>query len=211
LYSNIIASSLDYFSSLLIEIGYQAGQHELFGHNLSNIIVKEIQNKSKELHSKVKVNTKQAKREKKKLETSYFKLEKIKLKYQKTFYDWKESDRQYQIADQDGTISRNEILKMKLLSEAKLNQYEYFAAEYREMLDKTNLEQREYFDSHLPELMNSLQEVDRVRVEFVKGVLEKCMVGESEMVNIINKWREGVEEAIAGISVEKDQEMVVQR
>ena len=100
---------------------------------------------------------------------------------------------------------------MKLLSEAKLNQYEYFAAEYRKMLDKTNDEQREYFDSHLPEVMNSLQEVDRERVEFVKGVLEKCMVGESEMVNIINKCREGVEEAIACISVEKDQEMVVQR
>ena len=199
------------FSFILIETGYQAGQHELFADSLSNIIVKEIQNKSKEVHSKVKDNTKHAKREKKKLDASYFNLEKIKLKYQKSFQDWKASDRNYQIADQEGTISRNEILRMKLHSEAKLNQYEDFAAEYRERLDKTNDEQREYFDTYLPEVMNRLQEVDRERVEFVRKMLENCLVGEMEMVNIINKCREGVEQAIACISVEKDQEMLVQR
>ena len=64
---------------ILIETGYQAGQHELFAEKLSNNIVKEIQNKSKEVHAKVKDNTKHAKREKGKLDTSYFNLEKIKL------------------------------------------------------------------------------------------------------------------------------------
>ena len=102
------ASSHDKFRTLLIETGYQAGQHELFAENLSNNILKEIQNKSKEVHATVKDNTKHAKREKGKLETSYFNLEKTKLKYQKSFQDWKESDRNYQLADQDGTISRND-------------------------------------------------------------------------------------------------------
>jgi light-regulated signal transduction histidine kinase (bacteriophytochrome) len=178
---------------------------------MSNYILKEIQNKSKEIHATVKENTKHAKREKGKLETSHFILEKIKLRYQKSFQDWKESDRNYQLADQDGTISRNEILKRKLFSEAKLKQYEDFAVEYHERLDKTNDEQREYFDSTLPEVMNSLQEVDRERVDFVRKVLHKCLAGEREMVNIINKCREGIEEAIATISFEKDQEIVVQR
>ena len=100
---------------------------------------------------------------------------------------------------------------MKLHAEAKLKQYEDNAAEYRERLDNTNDEQREYFDSTLPEVMNSLQEVDRERVEFVRKVLDKCLAGEREMVNIVNKCREGVEEAIAKISVEKDQDIVVQR
>ena len=114
------ACSFDFFRAILIETGYQAGQHELFAENLSNNILKEIQNKSKEVHATVKDNTKHAKREKGKLETSYLNLEKTKLKYQKSFQDWKESDRNYQLADQDGTISRNEILKMKLYSEANL-------------------------------------------------------------------------------------------
>ena len=156
---------------------------------MSNIIVNEIQNKSKEVHAKVKENIKHAKREKGKLDTSYFNLEKIKLKYQKSFHDWKESEKHYQTAEQDGTISRDEILKMKLYSEAKLKQYEDYAAEYCLRLDKTNDEQREYFDSHLPEVMNSLQEVDRERVEFVRKVLEKCLAGEREIVNIVNKCR----------------------
>ena len=60
-------------------------------------------------------------------------------------------------------------------------------------------------------LMNSLQEVDRERVEFVRKVSEKCLAGEREIVNIVNKCGEDVEEALANISVEKDQDIVVQR
>ena len=52
------ASSLDNFRAILTETGYQAGQHELFAENLSNNILKEIQNKSKEVHATVKENTK---------------------------------------------------------------------------------------------------------------------------------------------------------
>ena len=119
--------------------------------------------------------------------------------------------RNYQTAEQDGTNSRDEILKMKLYSKGKQQQYEDYAAEYRERLDKTNDEQREFFDYHLPEVMNSLQEVDRERVEFVRKVSEKCLAGEREIVNIVNKCGEDVEEALANISVEKDQDIVVQR
>ena len=149
------------------ETGFQAGQHELLAEYLSNEIVKEIQDKSREIQTNVKNNTKKMKREKRKLVTSYFKLEKSKLKYQKSFQDWKEADRNYEKADNDGTIARNEILKMKMYSEVKLKEYEDFSAKYQEVIDRTNDDQIEYFDSQLPDLMNTLQMVDKERTEFV--------------------------------------------
>ena len=76
------------------------------------------------------------------------------------------------------------------------------------ILEKIKLK---YFDSTLPEVINRLQEVERERVEFVRKVLEKCLAGEREIVNIVNKCREDVEEARANLSVEKDHVTVVQR
>ena len=195
----------------MVETGYQAGQHELLAEHVTKVIVKEIQNKSAEVHKKVKDNSKHAKKEKEKMDTSYFKLEKAKLKYQKRFHDWQESDRNYQIADQDGKLSRNEILKMKHQTQAKQKQYEDSRAEYIDRLDKTNVEQREYFDCLLPGVLNSLQDLDKERVEFVRRVLERCLAGEREMVDMVNKCRDGVENAIASIDVERDQDIVVER
>ena len=159
----------------MVETGYQAGQHELLAEHMVNVVAKEIQDKSKEVHAKMKNNTKQVKREKKKLNSSYFNLEKAKLKYQKGFQDWKESDKNYQIADEDGTISRNEILKMKLYAEVKLKEYEEYTYTYQEQLQKTNDEQRDYFASHLPRVINTFQEVDRERKEFVTKVFENLL------------------------------------
>merc|ERR1719495_1915047 len=54
------------FRTILVETGYQAGQHELLAEYLANDLVKEIQEKSKEVHAKVKSNTKDVKKKKKK-------------------------------------------------------------------------------------------------------------------------------------------------
>ena len=70
-----------------METGYQAGQHELFAEDVTKVIVKEIHHKSSEFHKKIKENSKHAKIEKEKMDSSYLKLEKAKLKYQKRFHD----------------------------------------------------------------------------------------------------------------------------
>ena len=193
------------------ETGYQAGQYELLAEHVTKVMVKEIQNKSSEFHKKIKENYKHAKMEKEKMDASYVNLEKAKLKYQKRFHDWNESERTYKKAEQDGKISRNEVLRMKDVSESKEAQYQASSLSYRKQMEKTNNEQREYFDCLLPGVLISLQEVDKERGEYVRRVLEMCMVREREMVEMVNKCREGMDEAIASIDVERDQVIVVER
>ena len=194
-----------------METGYQAGQHELLAEHVTKVTVKEIHHKSSEFHKKIRENSKHARIEKEKMDSSYLKLEKAKLKYQKSFQDWKESERTSQKADKDGKISRNEVLRMKDVSEAKDAQYQASSVSYRKQMEKTNTEQRVYFDCLLPGVLISLQEVDKERVEYVRRMLEMCMVSEREMVEMVNKCREGMDEAIASIDVEKDQDIVVER
>ena len=194
-----------------METGYQAGQHELLAEHVTKVTVKEIHHKSSEFHKKIRENSKHARIEKEKMDSSYLKLEKAKLKYQKSFHDWKESEKTSQKADKDGKISRNEVLRMKDVSEAKDAQYQTSSVSYRKQMEKTNTEQREHFDCLLPGVLISLQVVDKERVEYVRRMLEMCMVSEREMVEMVNKCREGMDEAIANIDVEKDQDIVVER
>ena len=195
----------------MVETGYKAGQHELLVEHVTRVEVKEIQKKSSEFHKKIKENSKHAKIEKEKMDSSYLKLEKAKLKYQKSFHDWKESVRTYQKADQDGKMSRNEVLRMKDLSETKEAQYQTSYVSYRKQMDKTNNDQREYFNCLLPGVLISLQKVDKESVEYVRRVLEMSMARERDMVEMVKKCREGMDEAIASIDVERDQDIVVER
>ena len=179
--------------------------------NLSKTLAKEIQKKSTELLKKIKGNSKQARKQKENIDVSYFNLEKTKLKYEKSFHDWKEADRNYQIADQDGTISRNEITKMRIFSETKCKVYEQCRVLYSEQLKKTNTEQRNYFGTELVDILNSLQDIDKERIQFVRGVLEKALAVENDAVKISDKCRESMGEAIKNISDEKDQVETMER
>ena len=110
-------------------------------------------------------------------------MKQVKLKYEKSFHDWKESERNFQIADQDGTISRNDVTKMKIFSESKFKSYEIFRTQYSEQLEKTNAEQRKYFDDDLPKVLRSLQDMDRERIQFVRGVMGRVLAEERSCQN----------------------------
>ena len=124
------------------ETGYQAGQHEIFAELANEVIVKEIQNEAVNIFKNIKENSRKAKMEKAKIDDSYMRLDKCKLKYQNNFHDWKDSESKYEKADADGKISRNEISRMKSLSEAKHADFDTCFGLYREQVDRTNIEQK---------------------------------------------------------------------
>ena len=49
--------------TILLSVGYEAGQHELCAEHVKTEIMKDIQNKSEEIHMMIKDNTKHAKKE----------------------------------------------------------------------------------------------------------------------------------------------------
>ena len=183
----------------------------MLAENLSKILAKEIQKKHTEILKKTKENSKHARKEKENIDASYFVLEKAKLKYEKSFHDWKEADRNYQIADQDGTMSRNEISKMRIFSETKCKTYEQYRIQYSDQLLRTNSDQKKYFGTNLVNILNSLQEIDKERLQFVKAAMKKALVAEKDAVKISNKCRESIDEAFDNICEENDQNRVTER
>ena len=202
-----------YFFSraILRETGYQAGQYELFAELATKEIVQEIQKEAAKINKIIKENSKYEKKEKEKIDSSYVRLDKSNLKYQKSFHDWKDSESIFDKADAEGKISRNEISRMKCLCEQEQAEYEACFALYCEQVDRTNKEQREYFDSTLPEILCTLEKLEHERVEFVVKILRKLLKAEREMEEMIEKCRESAETAIASIDVKKDIDIVIER
>ena len=97
----------------LQELGFQAGQHEIVAETLSNQIQQEVIKKSKEIAKKTKNNIKEAKKISENLNRSYKELDKCKAKYQKSHHDMEEAKAAFMKADCEGTLSRNEISKLK--------------------------------------------------------------------------------------------------
>ena len=109
--------------NILVETGYKAGQHELLVEHVTRVEVKEIQKKSSEFHKKIKENSKHAKMEKEKMDSSYLKLEKPNLNIRKDSMT-ERSLRGFPRKLIKMVNITNGVLKIKDLSEAKELQYQ---------------------------------------------------------------------------------------
>lgn len=199
------------FRLILQEIGYQAGQHELLADTLTKLIPKELQTKSKELLRQIRNSNAKAKQEKDDLEDAYRLAEKSKERYRKSYQEWEEANGLFLKADKDGTISRNDIARMRIMSDLKLKQHKDCEAKYTDQLVISNRVQSEYYLRSLPGLTNSLQTVDQERIGLVKSTLRSCMAAETSIVPIKSKCQAEIMQAVELISVGQDQNVTIQR
>jgi len=197
------------FAKVLLETGYIAGQHEIVADTLVSNIAKDVQTKSIEFIGRIKNNIKTYKKEKDKLKMSQFDLEKSKLKYLKSFHDWEESESNYQSAEKDGTLARNEILRIKLESEAKHKYYIHQTEAYQNQLKTTNTDQNNYYKVLLPDFIDKLETVERDRLDFVKNIYHKFIQAEKDVNIIMTKCRDDMESAVSNMRVENDINLVV--
>ena len=99
-------------------MGFQAGQHEVLAESFSKIIPREIENKVNQVNESTQKNLKEGKKITENLERLHRNLDKAKKKYKKTFIEWEEAKDRYLKADLNPTISRNEITKLKRVSDS---------------------------------------------------------------------------------------------
>ena len=169
----------------------------------------DVQTKSIEFIGRIKNNIKTYKKEKDKLKMSHFDLEKSKLKYLKSFHDWEESESNYQSSEKDGTLARNEILRIKLESEAKHKYYIHQTEAYQNQLKTTNTDQNNYYKVLLPDFIDKLETVERDRLDFVKNIYHKFIQAEKDVNVIMTKCRDDMESAVSNMRVENDINLVV--
>merc|ERR1719376_880374 len=199
------------FRQILREIGYQAGQHELLADNLIKTLCADLQKKSKDLGKAVKDNCKAARKCKEVVDSEQQEMEKTKQKYHKSYSDWQEAIQNYERADADGTLSRNEILKMKIVTDMKSRTHGDCKSKYQSQLSKTNSVVSEHTTRVMPALLDQLQAGARERLGLVCKGLNSYMRAEQEMFVILGKCQKEVLRAVEQIDWVRDESMVVER
>ena len=199
------------FRLILQEMGFQAGQHEILAESFSKIIPRDIQNKAKEVSEATKKNLTEATRISEVFEKLHHNLDKTKKKYQKSFLEWEEARNNYLRADADPTVSRNEIAKLKSLSDSLSAQCDDYKGVYASQLMKTNKYQAEYYYKKLPGVIDSLQNIEIDRIDYFKYVMDQCVAAEKQVAPIIDKCRQDMENAIKEIDSVADSDLLIDR
>ena len=200
-----------FFRLILQELGYQAGQHELLADIYGKDCSKSIDDRLKEVKKEMEKNKKEAEVIEKNLIQSYKSFDNKKLNYQKAHKDLQVTVQAFKKTESDGTISRNEVDKMRAMTNKKTRESDEAKAQYAHQLIKTNESQQEYYQKLLPTVLNNLQSLAIGNCEFFKNIISKCIKHEKDVAPIVAKCHEEMENVIGVINAEKDSEIVINR
>ena len=196
---------------MLEELGYQAGQHELVAESFEKDYAKEIDDRVNEVKKEMKMSKKEADTLQRNMHQSYKALDDAKLKYQKSHIELEIAKTTYAKTEADGTVSRNEVDKMKNMTQKKTRDHDDCKASYANQLIKTNESQQEHFFTLLPGVLNNFQSLNAGNCDFFKELMNKCIKSERAVAPIVAKCQEEMEKAIEGVNSSKDCGIIVNR
>jgi len=199
------------FRLVLQETKYQANQHESLADLLVKSLTTKIQKKVKEFSEVTRKSIKEAKRISEEKEKSDRGIEKSKIKYQRSFFDWEQAEMDYTKADSSNEVSRNQIDKLKKTSTARQRMCEQYRGDYARELIRANEHQRAFYYTNLPTVLNNLQNLEVSRTNFLKEVLLEGVQAEKEISPIIVKCLEEIERCIESIDATADTQLVIDR
>eukprot|EP00092_Neocalanus_flemingeri_P012396 GFUD01013364.1.p1 GENE.GFUD01013364.1~~GFUD01013364.1.p1 ORF type:complete len:560 (-),score=157.06 GFUD01013364.1:214-1893(-) len=199
------------FRLILEELGYQAGQHELVADSFGKDYAKDIENRVNEVKKEMKKSRNEADTLQRNLNQSYKALDHSKLKYQKAHIELEITKATYEKTEVDGTVSRNEVDKMKAMYQKKIRDHDDGKGQYANQLMKTNEIQQEHFFTLLPCVLNNIQSLSVGNCDFFKELMSKYVKQEREIVPIVAKCHEEMEKAIEAVYSIKDSGMIVNK
>jgi len=204
-------SQVSGFRALLAEVGCQAGQHEVLADTLAKEIPLEMAARSKEAARLTKESIKEARRLGEEVEKSYRSLDKSKRGYQRAFQEWETAQTAYRRAESDGTVSRNEIGKLRIAADSKQRSSDEQKMQYASQLARTNKHQAEYFSNQLPGVLDNLHRIEIERSHYLKTVLGRCIAAEQAITPIISRCHQESNGIIDRISPEEDSRQFAER
>ncbi|XP_076068923.1 formin-binding protein 1-like Cip4 isoform X2 [Oratosquilla oratoria] len=204
-------SSLKAFKDMVNETADMAGQHEVVYENLTSIVQTGIANLIKELKEERKKHLSEGARVQQQLAHSLQQLEKAKKNYEKAFRESEKAQENYQKADADLNLSRAEVEKQRMNASIKSQQCEDSKNEYANQLQKSNELQRNHYNVIMPQIFQTMQDMDEKRINDFRNLIKKSVDIERSVFPIINKCLDGIVQAADNIDEKRDSQYVIER
>jgi len=199
------------FKSVLRELGFQAGQHEVLADSLSTTLPAKVKARAKELMKEAERCRKEAKVLAAGQEAEGRAVERAGGKYFRAQGEWETSEANVRRAEEEGQVSRNEEEKLRGLSRGKQVQAEEYKARYAQQVVRANQRREAFYTSTLPAVLDSLHAINIERATSWQQTLLEALAAERAVVPILAKCREDMETALVAVSPEADCQLWVER
>jgi len=199
------------YKEMLLEVGFQAGQHEILADVFSKDIAQQIFEQAKQMKKTRQNNMKQSKKISDELTAAFKTMHAAKDKFRRAYDDQVRATEAYKKADAEGNISRNDLNKLKESMNAKIQFSDSMKQNYASQLVKTNEIRTSYYYEKLPTVINKLQDLEKTRIELIRTGILDCLAKEREVTPIINKCQGAIQSAMEEINPDKDTDIVIEK
>ena len=196
---------------MLREVGFLAGQHEILAENFAKENYKKITESATRLKERRKRSMREADKLASDLKKRFKEMDRSKEKFRKSFEEQEKSMLTFKRADNDGSVARNEVEKLRLAYNSRTQHCETVKGQYASQLIKTNDFQREYYSKLFPKVLDDLQELEKSRIGIMRDSIKACVYKEKEVNSIINKCHDSMIQAMDDINPQEDTEIVIER
>ncbi|XP_067944722.1 cdc42-interacting protein 4 homolog isoform X2 [Watersipora subatra] len=199
------------FHDTLKEVGDVAGQHELLAEQLRASIWDEMNKLASELKAERKKHIEKAKQLENQLASQMRILDNAKRKYVRAYDDQVRAEEAYRNADNNMNLSRAEVDRAKSVAYQKAQFCSDCKAGYAQALEQTNSHQRDYYNKHLPQVFQSLQEMDEGRIMKLQQSVKNMSNEEKRIQPIVNTCLDGISAASEKIDHGEDSRKVIDK
>jgi len=204
-------SHMNAYRTMLIEVGFIAGQHEILAESFSKENYKSVCGEVKKLKERLKSNTKTYHKLNADLKARFQSMSKAKDKFRKAFDEQNKAAEAYDVASRDGATSVNELKKLGMQRSVKASNCESMKAQYADQMLKTNAAQSQHYNSLLPNVLNDLQGLEQSRIQLLCQSVRSMVAKEQEVAAIMGKCHESICQSLEGVDTGQDTSLVVEK
>ncbi|CAL1536728.1 unnamed protein product [Lymnaea stagnalis] len=199
------------FLKMLNEVHDMASQHEVVAENLQATVSKNLTDLVLELKTDRKKYLQDGAKLQESLRACQQTLEKAKRKYERSHFEAEKALDNYRKADADINLSRAEVEKYRMVMNSKVQQNDDCKSEYATQREQFNAAQREFYVQTMPQVFQSLQDMDEKRITKIQECVFQCAEIEKNVIPIINTCIEGIAKAAGSINATQDSKSVIDR
>ncbi|KAF6019093.1 hypothetical protein EB796_022590 [Bugula neritina] len=189
------------FNDSLKEVADIAGQHELLVEQLKQKILDEMAKLMTELKIERKKHIEESKRLENQLQAQLRTLEQEQVRAEETFRN----------ADANLNLSRAEVEKTKNMMHQKAQACSECKSSYALVLEQTNNHQRDYYNKLLPQVFQSMQELDEKRIIKIRESIKQMSDVERGIQPIINTCLDLISQSSEKVDHGEDSRRVIDR
>ncbi|KAJ3614150.1 hypothetical protein NHX12_017726 [Muraenolepis orangiensis] len=199
------------FQDILNELNDYAGQREVVAETMMTGICMELTKYLQDLKYERKTHLSDAKKAQQSLEINLKQLESTKKRFAKEWGEAEKATQQAEKTESDLNATKMEVEKAKQHAHSRTHTAEECRNDYAAQLQKYNKEQNHFYYTEIPQIFNSMQNLEETRIRRLADGYCQFSEMEKSVMPIISKCLEGISAAGGKTNGKQDSLLLIEQ